>query len=410
MKRLFSLLLACMILFLTACNGTPPNNSQSQDSELKDTIIMDKFNWFIETPSRILFSKSVVFGYTYYYSKVDGKAYLYCFDPVCDHSGGKCLANPWDKGETIPEFPFHCTYFINNRFYTATVYGQIYSFAFDGSDLKIEYGPTSFTQEELNTQQFNWSPQFGVYDKYIYILMNADENGNPRTLRFNTETKEMEDLTEKAGNAIFVYFFYNEEIYGLNAKLRTWIKADLELKKMEPIEALPISMHFFGSVFYNTAYDDPTDYKNRKTIGIQAHDMKTGKTVIFSNEMLGVSTGYNYSVMAVDKNYIYFTQNTETSTLVGTITGSNGTVRKVYTWDTGKLYRMKHDGTECTLIYDNPNFEFPSEALISGDKIILEGNEFSFKDGNVVYNECMKVGTIGPDGKIEKFENIELVY
>ena len=103
MKKLLSLLLACMMLFLTACNQTPPNgttsdNSQSQETvDFKDTIIRNGFSEFIDLPSRILFEYQVPNGaeYTFYYSKADGKAYVYCFDPLCDHSG-KCLANPED--------------------------------------------------------------------------------------------------------------------------------------------------------------------------------------------------------------------------------------------------------------------------------------------------------------------------
>ena len=88
-----------MMLFLTSCNQTPPNettsgNSQLQerpkDSELKDTIIRNGYSNFIDLPSRILFESDYVF----YYSKADGKAYVYCFDPLCDHSNGTCLANP----------------------------------------------------------------------------------------------------------------------------------------------------------------------------------------------------------------------------------------------------------------------------------------------------------------------------
>ena len=424
MKKLFSLLLACMMLFLTSCNQTHPNETTTSDSQnqeqpvnpLPQGIVKNGVWNFIDTPSRILFEYTVPEGeqYTFYYSKADGKAYVYCFDPLCDHAGEKCLANPHELntwGANLPEFYFRCTFFINNRFYTMTRHGQIYSFAFDGSDLKIEYGPTSFTIEELNALQFTWDENPEVYGKYIYILMNADENGNPHTLRFNTETKEMEDLTEKTGNAIFTYFFYNEEIYGLDAKLRTWVKADLELKEMEPIEAQPSTNQFYGNTFFYTKFEQ-IDSKTKKYIGLESYDMKTGETKLFTNEMLGLDEEYRYNVLHVDENYVYFKQYSDTKILVGTKTNHKGEIINVYKTDTGKLYRMKHDGTECTLIYDNPNFEFKSlGAVVCGDKIILEGQEYSVKDGTIVYTFVgMMVGTMREDGKIEKFEPIELVY
>ncbi|MBE6666538.1 MAG: hypothetical protein E7603_10070, partial [Ruminococcaceae bacterium] len=245
-----------MMLFLTSCNQTPPsetttgssqNQEKPKDSELKDTIIQNGASEFIDIPSRILFEQS---GYVFYYSKADGKAYVYCFDPLCDHSGGKCLAQPKDF-EHIPNFELRNTFFINGRFYTASQYGQIYSFSFDGSDLKIEYGEDYFPIEDRYEKQFRWSPNFCVYDKYIYIPMNADENGNPHTLRFNTETKEMEDLTEKTGNDILIYFFYNGELYGRDMQLRIWVKADLELKEIESIEEQPTTNQFYRSVFFD---------------------------------------------------------------------------------------------------------------------------------------------------------------
>ena len=412
MKKLFALFLACMMLFLTACNQTPPNettsdNSQTQETvDFKDTIIRNGYSDFMDLPSRIVFEQS---GQVCYYSKADGKAYVYCFDPLCDHSGGKCLANPNDF-EHIPAFELRDMFFINNRFYIANQYAQICSFAFDGSDLKIEYGDDYFSVEDHNENQFRWSPNFRVYGKYIYIPMNADENGNPRTLRFNTETKEMEDLTEKTGNSILPQFFYNGELYGRDTRLRTWVKADLELKEMEPIEEQPISTQFYGSIFFGNIYDTGyTSNTDSKVIGLEAYDMETGKSTVFSNEMLGLEAN-RYVVVAVDETYVYFYQYKKNEIIVQTQNGEE----KVNKNNEGKLYRVKHDGTECFCIYNNtdPNFEFLSdEAIICGDKFIISAREIYVKDGvTVAYDNGMRVGTIGSDGKIDKFEPIELVY
>ena len=402
-----------MMLFLTACNQTPPNetttgssqNQEKPEDGLPQGIVKNGVSDLIDITSRILFEQN---GKVFYYSKADGKAYVYCFDPLCDHAGGKCLANP-KNFENIHGFELRCTFFINNRFYVATQYGQIYSFAFDGSDLKIEYGKESYSREEFLSAQTLWSPNFCVYDKYIYIPLRADENGNSHTLRFNTETKEMEDLTEKTGNDILIYFFYNEEIYGLDIKLRTWVKADLDLKEMEPIEAQPTTSQFYGSVFFDCAYEQ-IDSKTKKYIGLQSYDMKTGETKIITNEMLGLEEANQCVVAAVDENYVYFYPYKQI--LVGTYINAKGQEKKLYKYNEGKLYRVKHDGTECTLIYDNPNFEFNSrEAVICDNKIIIEGRSIGMRDGYAdTWDRAMKIGTIGEDGKIDKFENIELVY
>ena len=73
---------------------------------------------------------------------------------------------------------------------------------------------------------------------------------------------------------------------------------------------------------------------------------------------------------------------------------------------------MKHDGTECTLIYDNPEFEFESrEAVIYEDKLIIKGRYIGIRNGTEDdWDYGMHIGTIGPDGKIERFEMMELVY
>jgi len=411
MKKLFSLLLTCMMLFLTSCNQTPPNETTSEktqnqekpkDSELKDIIIQNGASEFIDIPSRILFEQS---GYVFYYSKADGKAYVYCFDPLCDHSGGKCLANPMDT-EKIYSFDLKNTFFINNRFYTATKYGQIYSFAFDGSDLKIEYGEESYSLEELNRSI--WSPSFTAYDKYIYVPMNADENGNACILRFNVETKEMENLTEKTGNCILPHFFYNDKMYGRVFPVGDYLKANLDLTEVE-FTTYPITNYFYGSLFFENEYDDKSNYNNRKVIGLKMYNMKTGETTLLSNEMLGLESNV-YNVIAADENYIYFCQAKEI--LVGTYTNSKGKEIELYKDNDGKLYRVKYDGTECVCIYDNPEFEFISrEAIICGNQLIIEGQGIGVRDGIAKsWDKAMKIGTIGSDGKIEKFENIELVY
>ena len=146
MKKLFALILALSLLFLTACNTKPsvdgstgskkPNVTEDVSDwkeSLRDQIITKQYDIF-DLSSRIVFQ--IGSDSTYYYSKADGKAYIYCYDPICDHTDYTCLANP---GHFTEGFGFTNTAFINDRFWCVTLYGKIYSFSFDGSDKKLEY-------------------------------------------------------------------------------------------------------------------------------------------------------------------------------------------------------------------------------------------------------------------------------
>ena len=426
MKKIIALLLACMMLFLTACNQTPPNETtsgnpqnqeQPKDSDWKDTIIKNGgANYLLDTPSRVVFSQLVTDGqnrakYNFYYSKADGKAYVYCFDPLCDHSGEKCFACPLYVSTTrkIALFDLYTTVFINNRFYGVANVGQIYSFAFDGSDLRIEYGQESYTNDELNELQHHWDSNIRAYGSYIYIYLKADENGNPHTLRFNTETKEMEDLTEKTGNFIHPDFFFNGEIYGRGAD-RLWYKSDLELNEIQSIDTVSLSSVFYGSMFFSVATEG-TDYKTKKVVGLKIYDVKTGETTLISNEMLGLEAPKNYIILDADENYIYFYPYKQSK--IGIDVDGKGREFDVYKNNEGKLYRVKHDGTECVCIYDNPDFEFDGSAAgIVGDKLLIWVRYCEVYDnGYAIKNTpVLKAGTISPDGTIEKFEDVELIY
>ena len=70
MEKIFSLLLVCMLLFLTACNQAPQgeitgdlqNQEQTKDTERKETIVQNVSNEFIVLTSRILFDHSATSG------------------------------------------------------------------------------------------------------------------------------------------------------------------------------------------------------------------------------------------------------------------------------------------------------------------------------------------------------------
>ncbi|MBQ2988069.1 MAG: hypothetical protein IJD59_03095 [Clostridia bacterium] len=404
MKKFFALLLAFTLLFLTACNNNPADSTAGTDTgtgtgtanpqnpapsnelELKDTIVGHYTREFINLPSRVIYANGAM---RYYYSKADGKAYVYCFDPLCEHDDGYCLASS-ELG-----FTFENTFFINNRFYFHTGFGQIISFSFDGTDKKIEYN----TDYGISTNPWGHCMAFGPFI-YIDQRSYASEDGIAHTLRFNIETGEMVDLTEKTGNYIYPSFFYNGMLYGYDQGVG-FLKADPDLTSCEEIERIPTGSQYLGSRFFSTALDE----KNNG-IGINIYDMKTGESEMITNETIGIEN--KPYILYVDENYIYFYQ--IESIYLGDIWFKDE-LRPKTKGNDGSIYRINHDGTGLVCIYEEEDFVITGfEATIAGDKFLVEGSNFIVRDNQVeTWDKGVLVGTIGADGKIDELKPVEVV-
>ena len=405
MKKLFALLLAFTLLFLTACNnnpaastttGTGADNSQNagtvNELELKDMIVCNDNKGWIDLPSRIVYHQN---GQNYYYSKVDGQSYVYCFDPLCNHEGGDCLANP--ANSQILGWLFEYTLFINDRFYTQTPYGKIVSYAFDGTDMRIEYD-AGYDPKMVN--QIGWTSNPVAFGSYIYINQRKDEEGKPNTLRFNTETGEMENLTKKTGNYILPYYFYNGVLYGRDSRW-LWVKSDIDLNSCEEIEKFQIFNISHGSRFFYEAQDDEWN-----TVGIAVGDMKTGESEVLTNETIGID--HPAYIFCVDEDYIYFYQ--QESIYLGEIL-IKGELKPTTKGNNGSIYRINHDGTGLVCIYEEDDFEITGRvAVVSGDQFLVEGRNIIVRDNQVeTWDSGVLVGTIGADGKIDSLDPVEVV-
>ena len=402
MKKLFAFFLAFTLLFLTACNNTPADstvetgsgtgtsNSQNQaqpsELDLKDTIVYNLNLGFIDLPSRIIYEDEYN-GMLYYYSKADGKAYAYCYDPLCEHGRGDCMTNP-DIG-----FTTWYIFFINNRFYYPLKDGKIISFSFDGTDKKIEY------EGEYNGDLNVWGHSLSV-GPYIYteLYSLASEDGIAHTLRFNVETGEMEDLTEKTGNYIRPDFFYNGMLYGYGQGIER-VKTNLDLTFCEEIEPIPSSDHFSGSRFFGI-------YNSQGHANIRLYDMKTDTLETYDIE--GWNEGDSISTLYADENYFYFYKRDKI--LLGEV-WSNGKLKPTYKQNDGSIYRVNHDGTGLVCIYEEDEFVIDGqEAIICGDQFLVFGKNIHVRDNQTeTWDKGLLVGTIGADGKIDELKPVEVV-
>jgi len=418
MKKIFALFLACALLFLTACNKTPPiegssnedagNSSVNWQDALQDQLVLGKHGAFIEFPSRVVFEMDINHeDMVCYYSKSDGKIYVYCFDPLCDHTDYICLGNPAKKRSG---FSFAATVFVGNRFYSIDAYGKIYSFAFDGSDKRLEYDSGYEVEESIGDGTI-WGIGC-VYGPYIYFVSTAEAEER-HLMRFNTETKDMEDLTAKTGNYVSPIYFYNGMIYGMGdgrKTVDTFFKADLDLNMVEPIDASRSLALCSGHTIVNTVLKERESILEEvERIGTSIYDIKTGEKQFFTNEDWGLEEDPIF-VCATDQ-YFYFYESKKVA--LGTVvveTGSGPVEKTSYKSNPGKLYRMDLDGSNIVCVYDNPEYELGRNAIICGDRILMMGKYMCVEDKKTkTWGGILQAATINPDGTIGEFEEVEIV-
>ena len=415
MKKILSLFLALCLLFLTACNTIPPmgsdgsstssSNTDNRQEDLTEQIIVSKKSNLLDLPSRIVFEGD---GFTYYFSKADGKAYIYCFDPLCDHSDYTCLGNPKTPGSL---WNISNVIFTNNRFYSVTGLGQITSYSFDGSDKRIEYD----AKYDLTNVHTNLWECAGLYGHFIYILSTADGMDTPHLLRFNIETKEMEDLTEKTGNYIEPRYFYQGKIYGKGNYFESGEQrfvSDIDLKSIE-IDENPLNIfHVIGDIAFEYIYEYWTDNAiglvMSKVIGINVFNFKTDERWTIPGEAFQVD---KFTIAAITENYLYFYESGVVT--IGTIiTNTDGkeVERKVQKMNDGKIYRMNLDGTNIVCVYDNPDYEINRNAVFYEDRVVMQGQYVAIENGKKkVWGGPLQVAVINEDGTFGEFREVEVV-
>ena len=448
MKKLFSLFLALSLLFLTACNIAPStgttatgssssstatgSSSSSTDSNassdhstssntqnnenpkenwqdaLKDQIIPASNNEMLEATSRILFEGHINNSdYTLYYSKADEKIYVFCFDPLCDHK--ECMAQPGK--DFLLGWSFYGTVPYGNRFYSVTGYGQILSFSFDGTDRKIEYDLNYAFPPNRRYTVWNLD---GLYGPYLYISLSMDQSGYERhTLRYNLETKEMEDLTEKTGNVIEAIYFYNGMIYGYGGPetVDTIFKTDLDLKTMEIVEEPMIMDQHSGSLIIGTVIKERENLEERpEQIGVSFYDIKTGEQRILTKEQLGLD--YYPTFIYATEEYLYFYNSEIVNLGTTTVDRPNGSqiTMKIQKMNDGKLYRMNLDGTNIVCVHDNPDYELGRNMIIYDDRVVMKGRYVTIENGEKkVWGGQLQVAVINEDGTFGEFREVEVI-
>ena len=282
--------------------------------------------------------------------------------------------------------------------------GLIWSFSFDGSDKKVEYD-AKYDRTDI-TQSF-WERAY-LYGPYIYIDSTA--TGTDHLLRFNVETKEMEDLTKKNRNYINPFYFYNGMIYGWAADGGTRCVADMDLKNVE-LDENPVSPYCStGNYLVGEVRGEEIDpsWGIPFRIGIEIYNLKTKERVQILNETLGMES---IEIIGATDQYIYFYDSKRVS--FGTITITVGGVEREATvtkWNDGKIWRMNLDGTNIVCVYDNIAYDLTTNAVFYEDRIVMQGKFIGIEDGKKkVWGGPLQVAVINEDGTFGEFREVEVV-
>ena len=360
---------------------------------------VQQLNLFAELPSRILFSHSLDKGkwigdryqynggeYTVYYSKADGEIYVNCFDPLCDHTS--CSATSHGIGGSQQ-------FFIDNRIYELSPWGEILSYNFDGTDKVIEL---DLEYEFRSGLPSPWGANHIAYGQYIFIERMM-ENEELHTFRYDTKNKLLEDLTEKTGFYIMPMFAYNGEIYG-QTRDGLYIKTDISLSYVKETENYyedGLYTLSSGSCFIGIARNKED---SASSLGIQIFDIQTGIKTVITNETIGHTV---QTILYADENYYYFLANAPV------YIGKSRSKNDIYNLSGGKIYRVNRDGTNCICIYDNKGMTFNS-MIVYEDTVIVSASEIGVHGGIAqTWANGMYIGEINEDGTIDSLEWVEVI-
>ena len=437
MKRLLAALLCLAVLCAAGCGETPGSvgSTVGSASDTTETSGEDTPGpvtppavqaWYpieggmTETPTRALVHMSEL----YYYNKLDGQFYTFCFDPLCTHQTVECLAYRLARSLVVRQNIEHSDY--NGRLYVLR--GQkIYSLRSDGSDVRLEcsFGERGDWNEVVMVGETTESLQkMTLQGRYLYAenIVRQDNRTVTTLVCYDMETGEVRTLEVGESERYNDYFVGEDCLYVAffpsDAIEKEWYRMDPMLTTRERIEetdffaeAHSMRALFDGSTLCFVEYreDKNADGSSVDYGEIKLYDFESGEQkVLYEREAQHASS---IKLLAMTEESIYFT--VYDPLYLGTYMDSRTGRETVYTNDYHQIYRMDRDGENLTMIMDDISCEV-SNIILLDSKILIYGHICQEIEGSHSAKKVSNMmATLDEDGMVtsiqEKINNYGMI-
>lgn len=401
MKKLVVLLLTIFIFFtLNACKKKDDVSSLNQT---ENHFYYSKNTTVTEASTRILYSLE---GRLYYYNLITNQSYVFCFEPLCNHSAWQeCISLKFIENGTNTSIKY-CAY--DNRFYALR--GQkLCSFAFDGSDLKIEY---SFG-EDGDFDQFAYDP-FGVFSLQIvgtraYFITLDKQDGTRELWYYDIKADKAVNLSADTQMAVIDYLMQDDMLL-LTMRSDQDIgvyRADMDMKEILKFSdtvlsdmSQPIIMR---SVIYDICYETIQTEKGRERIAdaiicTNLEKNETKQIYQFSGEQMP-------SILAVSEDFIYFKQMEPRSIGYELVHGETKVERNnVYS----RIYRVDINSGKCEVIFDDLTCQVSEMCFFEKNKALIIGELCTIGEGNAGFEAKAFSVDLNDEGELVNLKVLEV--
>lgn len=392
MRRLFSciLILALALLMFASCEKNPSHIS------VDDNKIFNVNEYVCETPTRIIYNLDCEL---YYYNKLDGGVYTFCFDPVCKH-GSDCISQ---KFQSLTSWQTILYREEDNRLY-ALRGKNFLTMNFDGSDVKILY---TFGENDWDDSMYKGTvlKYLQLCDEYAYMLVQNEDSGNYELYRYNIDKGNMDNLMGNAAqiNSVDRYKTNGEEIYfwSLNGESNGFYKANMDLTQIQKLSDDNGSYYspesiFDGKTFYIPVYE--TIDGQTFTQELRKYDVEKQKEELLCELN---AEGYAY-IYSVTDRYLYYSVNH--GVVIGQRKNAIGNVYDIKNYHPS-VQRLDMETGEIQTVFYDLNYEILGMCLME-DAVLLSGNVFEKLGNNITSDSYMMIANIDENGN---FVNIRVL-